>query len=116
MHRSTSRRAAESGEARATAAALKTRVDDFDRQVSFEVRARLLELDSSRQSVTAADDEIRAALDAERVINERYRAGVVTSTDVLDAQVARLQAELDRARAIANLRLAEARLERAVGR
>ena len=110
------RRAAESGEARATAAALKTRVDDFDRQVSFEVRARLLELDSSRQSVTAADDEIRAALDAERVINERYRAGVVTSTDVLDAQVARLQAELDRARAIANLRLAEARLERAVGR
>ena len=42
--------------------------------------------------------------------------GVATSTDVLDAQVARLQAELDRTRAIANVRLAEARLERAVGR
>jgi outer membrane protein TolC len=35
---------------------------------------------------------------------------------VLDAQVALLQAELDRTRSVANLRLAEARLERALGR
>jgi len=109
------RRAAEYGEARATAKALKTRVEDFDRQVTFEVRSRLLELQSSRQGVAAADDEIRAAVDAERVVGERYKAGVATSTEVLDAQIARLQAELDRARAVANVRLAEARLERAVG-
>ena len=109
------RRDAEYGEARATAAALRTRVDDFDRQVTFEVRARLLELESSRQGLVAADDGIRAAVEAERVVGERYAAGVATSTDVLDAQVARLQAELDRARAIANIRLAEARLERAIG-
>jgi len=110
------RRAAETGEARANAAALRTRVEDFDRQVTFEVRARSLELESSRRAVAAADDEIRAAGDAERVVGERYKAGVATPTDVLDAQVARLQAELDRARAIADVRLAEARLERAIGR
>jgi len=109
------RRDAEYGEARATASALRARVEDFDRQVTFEVRARLLELESSRQGLVAADDGIRAALEAERVIGERYAAGVATSTEVLDAQVARLQAELDRARAIANIRLAEARLERAIG-
>jgi outer membrane protein TolC len=109
------RRGADTGEARANAAALRTRVEDFDRQVTFEVRARALELESSRQSVTAADDEVRAATEAERVVGERYRAGVATATDVLDAQVARLQAELDRTRAVANVRLAEARLERAVG-
>ena len=110
------RRAAEHGEARATAAALKTRVEDFDRQVAFEVRARAQELGAGRQAVTAADDEIRAAAEAERVVGERYKAGVATGTDVLDAQVARLQAELDRTRAVANVRLAEARLERAIGR
>ena len=110
------RRAAEQGEARATASALKTRVADFDRQTTFEVRTRVLELDSSRQAVSAADEEIRAAAEAERVVGERYRAGVATTTDVLDAQVARLQAELDRTRAIANVRLAEARLERALGK
>lgn len=110
------RRAAEQGEARASASALRTRVDDFDRQTTFEVRARVLELDASKEAVTVADDEIRAAAETERVVNERYKAGVATNTDVLDAQVARLQAELDRTRAIANVRLAEARLERALGR
>jgi outer membrane protein len=110
------RRAAEYGEARANAAALKTRVEDFDRQVTFEVRARALELASNQEAITAADDEIRAAVEAERAIGERYKAGVATSTDVLDAQVAHLQAELDRTRAIANARLAEARLERALGK
>lgn len=110
------RRAAERGEAAANAAALRTRVTDFDRQVSFEVRARTLELESSRQAVTAAEDGIRAAVEAERVVGERYKAGVLTGTEVLDALIARLQAELDRTRAVAGVRLAEARLERAVGR
>ncbi len=110
------RRAAERGEARAGATALQTRVEDFDRQVTFEVRARVLELDASREAVTAADEGIRAATEAERVVNERYSAGVATGTDVLDAQVARLQADLDRARAVAGVRLAQARLERALGR
>jgi outer membrane protein TolC len=84
--------------------------------VTVEVRARALELEASREAVTAADEGIRAAADAERVVNERYKAGVATGTDVLDAQVARLQAELDRARAVAGVRMAEARLERALGR
>jgi outer membrane protein TolC len=110
------RRAAEHGEAVATASSLKIRVEDFDRQLTYEVRARALELDASKEAVTAADEEIRAAADAERVVNERYKAGVATGTDVLDAQFARLQAELDRTRALAGVRLAEARLERAVGR
>jgi outer membrane protein TolC len=109
------RRGADTGEARANAAALRTRVADFDREVTFEVRARALELESSRQAVIAAGDEVRAAVEAERVVGNRYDAGVATATDVLDAQVARLQAELDRTRAVANVRLAEARLERAIG-
>lgn len=110
------RRAAEHGEAMAAAAALRTRVTEFDRQVTFDVRARTLELESSREAVVAAEDGLRAATEAERVVGERFKAGVLTSTEVLDALVARLRAELDRTRAIAGVRLAEARLERAVGR
>lgn len=109
------RRAAEVGQARAQAAALATQVTEFDRQVTFDVQARELDLQASRQAVSAADDEVRAATEAERVVGERYRAGVATNTDVLDAEEARLQADLDRTRAIANMRLAEARLERAIG-
>ena len=58
---------------------------------------------------------IAAATEARRVVDERFRAGVATSTEVLDAQVALLEAELERTRLNAGLRLSEARLLRAVG-
>ena len=105
---------------RADAAALKrvaeARLSDFDRQVAFEVRQRQLELQSSRAAISATADGVRAAAEARRVVGERFTAGVVTNTEVLDAQTALLQAELDRTRALVNARLAEARLLRAVGR
>jgi outer membrane protein len=109
------RRAADEALAAANAAAARARLDEFDRQVTLEVRQRSYELDSSRAAVAATDDERAAAAEAERVVGERYRAGVATATDVLDAQVARLQADLDRTRALANVKLAEARLARALG-
>jgi outer membrane protein TolC len=59
---------------------------------------------------------VRSAAEARRIVSERFNVGVATSTEVLDAQVALLQAELDRTRALANIRLAEARLHRAEGR
>jgi len=107
---------AERAEAAAGGRAGEARIADFDRQVAFEVRQRQIELESSRAAITAAADGVRAATEARRVIVERFNAGVATSTDVLDAQTAVLQAELDRTRALANARLAEARLARALGR
>ena len=56
-----------------------------------------------------------AASEARRVVEERFRAGVATSTDVLDAQVAALDAEVEHTRLQASLRLTEARLLRAMG-
>jgi outer membrane protein TolC len=57
-------------------------------------------------------------LDLTRLIDTdvRQRQRVATSTELLDAHMALLQAELDRTRALASIRLAEARLDRALGR
>ncbi len=110
------RRRAEQAEASALARAAGTRVGDFDRQVGFEVRARTLELDSARAAIAAAAEGVTAATEARRVVGERFTAGVATSTDVLDAETAVLQAELDRTRALANAHLADARLQRAIGK
>jgi outer membrane protein TolC len=49
------------------------------------------------------------------VVEERFRAGVATSTEVLDAQVALLEAELERTQLNAGLRLSEARLLHVLG-
>ncbi|MBA2259273.1 MAG: TolC family protein [Acidobacteria bacterium] len=110
------RRKAEQAEAAAATRAVRARMTELERQIAFEVQQRELELDSSRAAITAAEDGVRSALETQRVLGERYRAGVATSTDVLDAEGALLQAELERTRALANQHLATARLARAAGR
>jgi outer membrane protein len=99
-----------------TANAARQRLAEFDSVLALEVQQRLLEIDSGRAAVTAADEEVRAAAEARRVVNERYMSGLISQTEALDAETHLLEAGLDRTRAIANVRLAEARLERALGR
>jgi outer membrane protein len=110
------RTAAEVAEAGLAATAVRERLADLDAAVTAEVRQRALDLDSSVAAVRATLDGVRSATEARRVVTERYGVGVATSTEMLDAQQALLQAELDRTRALANVRLAEARLDRALGR
>jgi outer membrane protein len=96
--------------------ALEERLAEFDSVLSFEVQQRRLELESAQASIAAAGEEVSAAAEARRVVTDRFKAGLVSNTEVLDAQQALLAAELDRTRAVASARLAQARLERAVGR
>ena len=106
----------ELAEASAAGRAAEERLAEFDSVVAVEIRQRMSEIDASRAAIAAANDAVRSAREARRVVGDRFAAGVATSTDVLDAQVALLQAELDRTQAIAAARLADARLARAVGR
>ena len=110
------RTSAEVAQASSLTLAARRRLAEFDSVLGVEVQQRALEIDSGRAAVAAANDAVRAATEAHRVVTERYRAGVITQTEVLDAEVALLQAELDRTRALAAIRLAEARLARAMGK
>lgn len=107
---------AEVAEVAANRRALAERLAEFDAVLEFEVRQRRLDLESARASIRAATDEVSSAAEARRVVSERFKAGLVSSTDVLDAQQELLAAQFDRTRALASARLAEARLDRAVGR
>ncbi len=107
---------ADIAEATAGQQAIAERLADFDAALDVEVRQRYLDVHSTRAAVAAARDSVAAAAEARRVVSDRFANGVATSTDVLDAHVALLQAELDRTQALANVKLAEARLNRALGR
>jgi outer membrane protein TolC len=108
--------AADVAQAAGAATAVRERLREFDSVLAVEVRQRSLEISSGMAAVAAADEAIRAAAEARRVVGERYRAGVIAQSEVLDAELVLLQSQLDRTRALANVRLAEARLDRAVGR
>jgi outer membrane protein TolC len=110
------RTSAEVAQARAASQAASERLAEFDSQLSVEVRQRALELESAVAAVAAATSGVTAAADARRVVDERYRAGVIANIEVLDAEYALLQAQLDLTRAQATVRMAEAQLTRALGR
>jgi outer membrane protein TolC len=110
------------GRARAAAAAwsaeaqaVRSRRADLEALVALEVRTRRVELDGARASVGAAARAVAAAREARRVMDDRFRAGVATATDVVEADVALLEAELEAARLDAAVRIQEARLIRALG-
>lgn len=107
---------AETAEAVANRLVAEARLRRFDEGVQVEVRQRLADLESARASIEAAETGVRAATEAQRVLSERFSAGVATNLDVLDAQVALLQADLDLTRARASTHLAAAQLDRALGR
>jgi outer membrane protein TolC len=107
---------AEVAEASANQRAAEERLKDFDAGVDLEVRQRAADVVSAEAAITAAEAGVRSAAEARRVLADRFAAGVAANTEVIDAQVALLQAELDRTRALANAHLAAARLDRAVGR
>jgi len=101
--------------AAAQATAFERRRDDFDAMLGVELRQRRGDVEAGRAALAASAEAVAAATEARRVISERFKAGVATSTDVLDAENALLEAELERTRLAATLRLSEARLLRAVG-
>jgi outer membrane protein TolC len=108
--------AADVAQAAGAATAVRERLKEFDSVLGVEVRQRSLEISSGAAAIAAADEAVRAATEARRVVGERYRAGVIAQGDVLDAELALLQSQLDRTRALASVRLAEARLDRVLGR
>jgi outer membrane protein TolC len=102
--------------AEANERAARERLNEFDSLLELEIRQRQVEVESSRARVASAADAVTSATDSRRVLQNRYNAGVVTSLEVLDAQAVLLDAELQRTRALAAVRLAQAELERAIGR
>lgn len=106
---------AQIAETAAAAKATRARIAELESIVSADVRQRLLDRESAQAIVGASEEAVKSAAEARRVIADRFNAGVATSTDVIVAQVAQLETELARTRALANLRLAEARLERSMG-
>jgi outer membrane protein TolC len=110
------RRRASEARARSQADAAREQLRGLDRQLRLEVTQSALELRTAEARVAVAERSVVSAAESMRVAADRYREGVIPSSELTDAEVAHERAALARTEALAALRLAEARLERAVGR
>jgi outer membrane protein TolC len=100
----------------AQAAAVRHRLEDLDRAIRLEVEQRWRELESARSAVPVAAQNVLSAKENLKVSRDLYREGLIPSSELLDAEVALMQAGLDRNYALAQQLIAGARLDRAVGR
>jgi outer membrane protein len=106
------------GEARAFAQAdaAREQLRELDRAIRLEVTESALALRTAGARLAVAERSVESAAENRRVAGDRYREGVIPSSELLDAEVAHERAALTRTEATAALRLAASRLDRAVGR
>ena len=110
------KRSAGEARARAQADAARAQLRELDQAIRLEVTQRVLELRTAETRLAVAERSVLSAAESRRVAADRYREGVIPSSELLDAEVAQERATLSRAQALAALRLAAAGLDRAVGR
>ena len=84
--------------------------------IGLEVKDAVLSLEEAEKNIPTTSKAVEQAEENLRVSQERYRARVTTSTEVLDAQTLLTQARTNYYNALYDHNLAKAKLLRALGR
>ncbi|MFA7347451.1 MAG: TolC family protein [Desulfurivibrionaceae bacterium] len=85
-------------------------------QVAKEVESAWLGITEAQARLAASSKEAEAARESQRLAMERYREGLGTMIEAIDAQAQALNAETAQIQAGYDQKIAEARLDRALGR
>ena len=89
---------------------------DLQQKVSLEVRSALLRAKAAAKAVEVTSDSERQARENLRIVSLRYKEGLASITDLLDADTALTAASLARAKSIHDELVERARLDWAMGR
>ena len=90
--------------------------ESADSAIRLDVRSAWLRLEAARARVTVGATAVSQARESQRIIRDRYEAGLVGVGDLLRAAQAVLDAELQHTAAQVEVITAAAMLDRAVGR
>jgi outer membrane protein TolC len=91
-------------------------LDDLTNQVGLEVKEAYLSHAAAQKQIAASETGLAAAEEDLKVSQERYQVGLATILELIDAQVALARAKSDHVNAQSALKLAEAAVDRALGR
>jgi outer membrane protein TolC len=103
------------GQAEADRAQAVADLQSLEDALRQEVAAAYEDYQAARQAMDAAMTGILAAEESYRVRREQFRAGAAVATDVIDAEAELRRARLELINAAIDVRIARARLDRAVG-
>jgi outer membrane protein len=103
-------------EAKANFDAARARVKQAELDISREVETAIISVDEAQERIQAAQKAVESAAENFRLAQGRFDAGVGTILELTDAQLELTRAQNLEAQALADYKIALARLERSVGR
>ncbi|MDD8016883.1 MAG: TolC family protein [Bacteroidota bacterium] len=83
--------------------------------VTLEVTQNYLAVNQAKERKTVSEQGVAQAEENYRVMNDKYKKGLAPNSELLDAEVALLQAKLNLTQSLVDYELSTARLSKAVG-
>jgi outer membrane protein len=83
--------------------------------ITLEVTQNYLTIKKSEERMTVAGQNVTQAEENYRVTDDKFKNGLALNSDLLDAEVALLQAKTDYIQSLVNYELAQAQLNKAIG-
>ena len=83
--------------------------------VTLEVTQSYLSFKQAKENIQLSQLSVDQADENLRVTQQKFKAGLTTNSEMLDAEVAQLQAKLQLTQALVDYELAQAKLEKAIG-
>ncbi len=96
--------------------ALSEKMKGVEDQIRLETKSAYLDLNVAANNIGTAREGLKQAKENARITNLQYRNQITTSTEVLDSRTFLSQAEANYYRALYGYMVAQANLDRAVGR
>ncbi len=84
--------------------------------VTLEVTNNYLEMMRSKESIEVANDNVKQAEENYRVTDQQFKNGLTLNSELLDAEVALLQAKTNYVQSLVDYELAVAQLEKSIGK
>ena len=83
--------------------------------VTLEVTQNYLSVKQNKMKIDISEMGVKQAQENMRITSERFKQGIVTSSDVIDAEVALLQAKTSYTNSLVDYELAKAKLNKSLG-
>jgi outer membrane protein TolC len=90
-------------------------ITQLEDAVALDVAQQYFNAQTAYDKVAVASGGMEQAQESYRMTSEKFKNGLLSNTDLLDAETALLQARLTHTQAVVECTLAVARLKKAVG-
>ena len=95
---------------------LETSLDQLKENIQIEVYSNYLNLIKTEEKVKVNKEALDQSIENYRITSEKYDSQLSTSTDLIDAETLKLQAETNLKTAEVDFQIAKVKLERSLGR